>query len=374
MILYIGTETKGISDDELNAVFRSKSVLLRNIITDADFHVEQYPNMWTYINSADTIVFGYPDIIGLFADIEKLQRIKEINFSQKKIYIISPYSHAFLSKVLAASLAKVGIEHVALISDEQFHSLLSRWSFSDDRSYTLGEELSYEKSEFSFSLGSFLEYLSYSGVSYQFLGFLLSLSVVALLFNILKQVVGVYVFRIYYPIILAIILSQSGVSFSMVFVVVAFLSLVVVGAITRRIHLLFNAKRALLVSVYVLFAFLALGLDNYFNTGLFRVTDLDNPTMIVAIFAILLIVEKFYEEADPIISYRGLLDILQYIFMAGLAYLVLNHQPLQYFLITYPDMIFLVVILNLLVGRYTGLQLLEYVRFTPILRNLNEEE
>ncbi len=373
MILYIGEKTQGL-DDDVNSVFLSKAVFLQNIPTDNDFHIEQYPNAWNYMNSADTIVFGYTDIIGLFSDIEKLQRIKEINFSSKKIYIISGYSHAFLSKVLAGSLAKVGIEHVSLISEEQFHSLLSRWSFGDDRTYALGEELSYEKSEFAFSLGSFLEYLSYSGVSYQFLGFLLSISVVALLFNIFKQVVGVYVFGIYYPIILAIILSQIGISFSLVFAGVALLALGIVALITRKIYLLFNAKRALLVSVYILFAFLALGLDNYFSIGIFRASDLDNPAMIVSIFVILLIVEKFYEEASPIVSLRGALNTLQYIFMTGMAFLILTSQTLLYFLISYPDTIFIVILLNLLVGRYTGLQLLEYVRFTPILRNLNEEE
>lgn len=53
---------------------------------------------------------------------------------------------------------------------------------------------------------------------------------------------------------------------------------------------------------------------------------------------------------------------------------IFSSRSLQYFLISYPDVIFLIVIANLLVGRYTGLQVVEYFRFSPVLRNISEEE
>ena len=73
-------------------------------------------------------------------------------------------------------------------------------------------------------------------------------------------------------------------------------------------------------------------------------------------------------------SISGAFLIVQYIVVVAIAIFVLTSRPLQYFLISYPDLIFIIVVLNLLVGRYMGLQLVEYVRFLPILRNINEEE
>lgn len=55
-------------------------------------------------------------------------------------------------------------------------------------------------------------------------------------------------------------------------------------------------------------------------------------------------------------------------------FLLFEYNALQYLLISYPDIIILVVFLNILVGRYMGLQIFEYFRFSPLLKKLDEEE
>lgn len=225
---------------------------------------EDISAVWPLLERADIVIFGYADVLELFSEMEKIQKVRHIDFSTKRLYIVSAQSRSFLSKVLASPLASLGATHISLISEEQFHTLLTRWSLGENRHATLGEELSYEKKNFSFTLSSFLEYLAYSGVSYQFLGYLLVLAVVALVINILRQVVGFPVFGIYAPILMGIIWTQLGTSFTGVFFLIAGLSFLSGEYITHRIHLLFNAKRALLISLYILFIFLVIGLDNFF--------------------------------------------------------------------------------------------------------------
>ena len=41
-------------------------------------------------------------------------------------------------------------------------------------------------------------------------------------------------------------------------------------------------------------------------------------------------------------------------------------------MLTYPELIFLILIINILLGKWTGLRVLEYVRFREILRNIEE--
>lgn len=60
---------------------------------------------------------------------------------------------------------------------------------------------------------------------------------------------------------------------------------------------MFNARRALLMSVYVLIGFMALGLDNTFTLGIFSSAAFNNPTVLVMLLIILFIVERFLEEA-----------------------------------------------------------------------------
>ncbi|MCB9806872.1 hypothetical protein H6768_03155 [Candidatus Peribacteria bacterium] len=57
-----------------------------------------------------------------------------------------------------------------------------------------------------------------------------------------------------------------------------------------------------------------------------------------------------------------------------MTYLLLSSTTLQQFLISYPDSLFLILFLNFVIGRYTGLQLFEYIRFTPLIKKLQEEE
>ena len=72
------------------------------------------------------------------------------------------------------------------------------------------------------------------------------------MFNVLKQVIGLDTFALYYPLLLAVIIAQMGYVFSGVFVIVAIVSILIVKKITDKIQLLVNARKAFLISVYVL--------------------------------------------------------------------------------------------------------------------------
>lgn len=198
------------------------------------------------------------------------------------------------------------------------------------------------------------------------------MAVVALILNIFKQVIGLDVFMIYYPIFLGIIFSQMGLYFTIGFLFIAVFSILIVRLILRKIQLLVNAKKAFLVSVYILMIFLALGIDNLLNVNFLQLPS-EAMSAIIAMFAILFVAEKLTDNIK-LFSKSGVIHLLQYTFVLTVVFLVLNFKELQYFLISYPDVIFLIVIINLAVGRYMGLQIAEYIRFSPILRNINEEE
>lgn len=199
------------------------------------------------------------------------------------------------------------------------------------------------------------------------------LAFVALIFNILKQVIGLDVFMIYYPMLLAMIISQFGIRFSLAFIMISLLSLGLMRLLSSRIQLLVNARKAVLVSVYVLLVFLTFGIDNFFDLKIFYYTAFESSLSIITIFVILLIVEKIFDNV-LVFSRSGIFHIFRYGFVVILAVMIFSYQPLRYFFISFPDVIFAIVITNILVGRYIGLQLAEYIRFSPILKNINEEE
>ncbi|PID83948.1 hypothetical protein CSB09_03470 [Candidatus Gracilibacteria bacterium] len=354
--------------------FKTNNILFQYFPITEKINIEDLQKYWKNMEESDIIIFGYGDILNIFSQIEALQKIKKVDFSHKRIYILSKYSHSFLSKVLALSLAKIGTKQVSLINDDQFSSLINQWSFRKNLEFSNGKMLSYEKKGGFFTLSSFLEFLAYGGISYQFLGILLVLTCIALVFNIFKQVIGLYVFGIYYPILFALILTHISSKLAVLFFIIAFIASFFVLFISRWIHLLFNAKRALLISIYILLIFLALGLDNFFETKIFTYDAFGNILIIIPLFATLFIAEKVFQDGGKVLTRGWFFMIFQFILISGIAYFLLSYQVLQYFLISYPDIIFGIILLNILVGRYLGLQVFEYVRFRPILGSLNDEE
>lgn len=373
-LVYIGKSRAGI-ESGMREVFEQKDILYRGYETTADIfsQIDEGKTAWLILDQSDIFVVGTDDILGSFSDILKSQKAKPISFTKKKIYILSNYSRSFLSKVLASTLSQLGATRVSLISEDQFYSLITRVSTGEDAP-TLGEELSYEKSKTIYSLGGFLEFLAYAGFSYQLLAFLLSITLVVLILNILKQVIGFHVFGIYYPILTAITIVALGFQWALIFIGIGFISILVVNLFTRKVHLLLHAKRALLISVYILLFLIVLGVDNYFELTLIRYALFDNPLIIFPFFVTIVLADKVFQDDIDIFSHTGIYDLFQYSTITAIIYLLFEYKTLQYFLISYPDVIILIVILNIIVWRYMWLQMFEYFRFSPLLRKIDEEE
>lgn len=374
VLTYAGNELSGLKTG-MGDILEKNNILLKSSTAKSILPgSEESQEMWDSIEQSDIFVVGSQDVLGFFSDIVKLQKIKQVNFSKKKIYIISGFSRSFLSKVLASSLSQIGATKVFLISEDQFYSITARLSTGEKNDMNIGEELSYVKSGQVYSLGGFVEFLAYAGFSYQLLASLLMITFVVLVLNFFKQVVGFNVFGIYYPVLLALTIVSIGRSGAFIFLLIGFVSIVIVNLFSKKVHLLIHAKRALLISLYIMLFLFVLGIDNFFELSFINYSIFDNSLVIFPLFITVILADKIFQEDIHMFGKIGMLDMLQYATVTFVIYALFEYKALQYFLISYPDIIILVVFLNILVGRYMGLQAFEYFRFSPLLRKLNEEE
>ena len=372
ILTYLWVERQWI-ETGIKDIFEKNDILYKWYNTNISISkLEDLQDIWTSIDQSDVFVIGNKDILGVFSDIVKLQKTKPLIFAKKKVFIISDYSRSFLSKVLASSLSQLGATKASVISEDQYYWLLTRAS-SGDTELLLGQELSYEKSNTVYSLSKFLEFLAYAGFSYQLLAFLLSLTVVVLILNILKQIVWFNVFGIYYPVLFAITISILGLS-AFIFIFIGFLSIVIVNLFSKKVHLLLHAKRSLLISLYIVLFLFTLGVDNFFELSFINYGIFDNPFIIFPLFIMIILSDKVFQEDIDMFGKSAFFDIAQYGIITYVIYWLIEYKTLQYFLISYPDSIILVVFLNIFIGRYMGLQMFEYFRFSPLLRKINEEE
>lgn len=374
VVLYIGNELIWLNS-EIWDILEKNNILLKNFANKP--MLSQWDDsqlIWDSINQSDFFIIWSSDILWFFSETVKLQKVRQIDFTKKKIYIISNFSRSFLSKVLASSLSQIWANKVFLITENQLYGIIARISNWENEKINVGQELSYEKGKTVYSLSTFIEFLAYSGFSYQLLSLLLSITFIVLVLNFMKQVIGFNVFWIYYPILLAITIVLLWGSWTLLFIVIGFVSILIVNFFSKKIHLLLHAKRALLISIYIVFFLFALGIDNFFEFSFINYSIFDNTLIIFPFFITIIIADKIFQEDSHIFSKSWIIDNIQYLIITYIIYTLFEYKALQYFLISYPDLIILVVFLNVFIWRYIGLQAFEYLRFSPLLRKLNEEE
>jgi hypothetical protein len=234
--------------------------------------------------------------------------------------------------------------------------------------------ISYESTPSFYSVGRLVEFLIYHGVSIAFLGVLLALTVAILVMNFLKQFIGLNIFGMYAPIFMAVSFYFMNAPLVLVLFFVACLATLLGNAFVKRIYLLYNAKHALILTLYFILSILAISLLLPEKYGILEKGVFDTVFIIFPFLMVIFAVDKIFNEEMILWSRASLLGFLQFITVTVIAYLIIRSQTIQYFLLSYTDVIFVILILNVLIGRFTGLQLFEYARFLPILKSIKEEE
>jgi len=88
-----------------------------------------------------------------------------------------------------------------------------------------------------------------------------------------------------------------------------------------------------------------------------------------------LLSKNLIKEDTKVFSKSFLLFITEFFFITFTLLLLFHSTLLKYILVAYPDLLWLCVLVVILIGRFTWLQLLEYIRFAPLIKkNLYEEE
>ncbi len=209
-------------------------------------------------------------------------------------------------------------------------------------------------------------YMLTHGVPSQTVILLLSLPVIATILAFLKQVVGVTTFGLFTPSIVALSFLALGWWMGILFL----LSIVATGYITRegmrRWRLLHVPKMAIILTVISLTLLLLLSLG-----ALLGMTPSRDTVFI------LLIMSTLTESLLTVKAEEGwrsaFFGIGETILAALLCVFIVQWSALQSLLLAYPELVLLTLVVNVGLGKWTGLRLVEYFRFREVFRHLQEE-
>lgn len=216
------------------------------------------------------------------------------------------------------------------------------------------------------SLSYLVSFMVSKGIPTDTIILLLMLPVIATLIAVLKQVIGMTTFGVYTPSIITLSFLALGLQFGLIILLI----IIVTGALVRwalnRFHLLHIPRVAIVLTFSSLIILLTLAFGTYLNVATIAT---------IAVFPMLImttLAEKFVTALSGKGFYSALLLMLETTLVSLICYFFVQWDVVQNLMLGHPEIIFLLLIFNYILGRWTGLRLLEYVRFREVMKHTEE--
>ena len=205
-----------------------------------------------------------------------------------------------------------------------------------------------------------------AGVPVNTIVLILLLPLIAAVIAAIRQLIGLRGFGIFLPAALSVVFVATGP----VVGILLFLIIVFVSTATRMILRKVKIKLQYLPRMALIFWAVSVGvLGVLFTTPIFHFPGLTN----VSIFAVLilaLLTEDFIRIQLGKSVKTAIRLTSETIIVSVISYLFLTYSPLQEFTLLRPELYLLLVFaLDLILGRYTGLRVMELWRFRKLIRN-----
>ena len=194
---------------------------------------------------------------------------------------------------------------------------------------------------------------------------ILMFPIIATLIVFLRQVLGIKAFGVYTPLLITFaFLATHDLRYG----IAIFVSVILVGMLTRfllrPLRLLYLPRVAIMLSVVAAAMLLLLTFGGSLRrTGLAAVS-------IFPILIMITLVEKFIaiqiEKGDK----TAIILAIETLFISILGYFIASWHSLIQILIYWPWLVLLTIPLNILLGKWTGLRLSEYLRFKEIMKKI----
>lgn len=191
---------------------------------------------------------------------------------------------------------------------------------------------------------------------------ILMLPVIATILAFARQVIGLKAFGLVTPTMTTLSFFVMGLRYGLIVLAVVLLSGTLTRLGLRRLRLLYLPRMALVLTSVSIGMLLLLGLGVAFDpTHVLSFSVF--PALVLMTVAEEFIAVQFKSGAKAAFSITMWTLTLS---IAG--YYIVSWQLFRIFLLSYPEVVLLTIPINILLGRWSGLRLTEYIRFRYLLR------
>jgi hypothetical protein len=194
---------------------------------------------------------------------------------------------------------------------------------------------------------------------------LLLVPIGALMICVLRNLVGFPTFGIFMPVLMALAFRNTGLLYGLGI----FFSVILIGYGVRRflerLHLLLVPRLSVILTL-VIISFIIFGVTgNEYGLRQFMAVGL-LPFVILT-----MAIERFFVVTEEAGFYKGLQTAGGSAAVAAITYLLIHLELLQLAFFVYPELLFAVAAVQVLLGRYTGYRISEFIRFRWLRKDLS---
>lgn len=205
-----------------------------------------------------------------------------------------------------------------------------------------------------------------NGVSAEVIIILLSLPIIVTFLAFLKQVVGVTTLGLSTPTIMTLSFLALGWTVGLLGLLCILVATYGTRSLLRRWRLLYVPKIAIILTVVTIILLAFLGLSAMFGRVFSRET-------IVLLLMLATLSESFLSLRSDEGFRAALQGIGETVAAALICAALIRWSAFQTLLLAYPETVLLTFVINIFLGRWTGLRIVEYFRFREVFRHLYEE-
>ncbi|MDO8529076.1 MAG: 7TM domain-containing protein [bacterium] len=214
------------------------------------------------------------------------------------------------------------------------------------------------------NISPIVNYFANQGVPLETVKLLLMFPIIATMIAFLRQVIGIKAFGIYTPSIIIFAFFATGIKYG----AALFASVILVGMVVRfllkRFKILYLPRVAITLSIVALamLFFLTFG-GSLQRTGLASVS-------IFPLLIMITLVEKFIAAQIEKGNRTAFLLALETLVISIFGYYLLKWQFLVRTVMAFPWAILLIIPINIMLGKWTGLRISEYFRFREVFKKM----
>lgn len=215
-------------------------------------------------------------------------------------------------------------------------------------------------------MGYLVQYSVQVGVPANTITLILLLPFLATLIVFVRQIIGLPSLEMLVPIALSITLISTGITAGAILLMTILLASTIARITLKKIRIMQLPKIALSNLVVAIFVFISLTVSA--SAGILAVRQL-------SIFPVLLLI-ILSEKTVAVQLSRGAQEafiiISMTLFLGIVGFLILSSDTIRSFVLLYPETILALVPINIIMGRYFGLRLTEFNRFSTLRKYVNQ--